>query len=137
MGILIKTLYCAHVCPILEYDMVLWTRQQISRLLIERVQRKFLRHVTFRHKIPCPHTITFSLLQNFVQPQYYSPTYNYLPTYFIIIMFIFLLVFNEISRFAKIYSYHYPLFNSIFLIQNSHILRLMIYANDVITFNTR
>ncbi|CAI6350157.1 unnamed protein product [Macrosiphum euphorbiae] len=51
----LKTLFCSLVRPILEYGTILWDPSTASaRSMIERVQRKFLRHAAFKLNIFCP-----------------------------------------------------------------------------------
>ena len=51
----LKILYCTLVRPIIEYGSVLWDSDTVSASAsVERVQRRFLRIVSFRFQIPCP-----------------------------------------------------------------------------------
>ena len=51
----LKTLFCSLVRPILEYGIILWDPSTATaRNMIERVQRKFLRHAAFKLNVPCP-----------------------------------------------------------------------------------
>jgi len=51
-------LYCALVCPIVEYGAIIWDPQDLNdSLKLKRVQRKFMRYAISRLNIPCkPHT---------------------------------------------------------------------------------
>lgn len=50
-----KPLYCSLVRPILEYGIILWDPSTASgNKMIERVQRKFLHHASFKLNISCP-----------------------------------------------------------------------------------
>jgi len=50
----LKTLFCALVHPILEYEAVVWNHHTADNARqIERVQRRFLRYASFILKIPC------------------------------------------------------------------------------------
>lgn len=55
-----KNLYCSLVRPILEYGSILWDPYtSTDSVMLERVQRKFLRFVAFILKIPhLPHDLT-------------------------------------------------------------------------------
>jgi hypothetical protein len=51
----LKALYCELVRPILEYGSVLWDPNSVSASLqLEKVQRKFLRFVSYVQNIDCP-----------------------------------------------------------------------------------
>jgi len=51
----LKTLFCSLVRLILEYETILWDPSTASaRSMIEKVQRQFLRHATYKLNISCP-----------------------------------------------------------------------------------
>lgn len=51
----LKALFCSLVRPILEYGSILWDPSTASASsMIERVQRKFLRHAAYKLNIFCP-----------------------------------------------------------------------------------
>jgi len=51
----LKALFCSLICPLLEYGTILWDPSTISAWnMIERIQRKSLRHASFKLNIPYP-----------------------------------------------------------------------------------
>ncbi|XP_050525318.1 uncharacterized protein LOC126896507 [Daktulosphaira vitifoliae] len=54
-GLSLKVLFCSIVRPILEYDSVVWDPYTaLGSLQLERVQRKFLRFVSYSLNLVCP-----------------------------------------------------------------------------------
>lgn len=55
----LKTLYCALVCPILEYGSIIWDRITYSiKIMLDRLQGKCLRLAVFDFQIQFPRPMT-------------------------------------------------------------------------------
>lgn len=141
----LKALFCSLVRPILEYGSILWDPSTASASsMIERVQRKFLRHAAYKLNIFCPphdyssiqclfslesladlrHSANISFLSNLLSSKIDSPET------------LSRISFNVPSRRTRSsVPFHIPFSSSNYYF-NSPIIRLMRIANTDPSFKT-